>query len=214
MKTIVFGASGGIGGHLLRIAAARGHAVTAVSRRPIAVPSGVQLALADVLDARSFDLVAGHDLVLSALGLRRTRPANPWSALASPPDFCSRTAAALIAAMQRHRVARVVAVSAAGVAESHARMNRLMKFFVATSNVGVGYRDLAVMEDRFARSGLDWCCPRPTRLTDGAQREQVATVDAFPMRAAISRADVAWWMVTRAEDGALEPRTPQISAAR
>jgi putative NADH-flavin reductase len=213
MKTIVFGASGGVGTHLVRIAADRGHQVTAVSRREIAVPSGVRLAVADVLDARSFDLVAGHDLVLSSLGLRRTNPANPWSALASPPDFCSRTATALIAAMQRHRIGRVVAVSAAGVAESHARMNGLMKFFVATSNVGVGYRDLAAMEDLFARSELDWCCPRPTRLTDGRQNERIATVDAFPMRAAISRADVAWWMVTRAEAGALQPRTPQITAA-
>jgi hypothetical protein len=77
--------------------------------------------------------------MLSALGIKRRNPANPWSALASPPDFSSRTAAMLVSAMRLHWVPRIVAVSAAGVAESAARMNLLMKFFVASSKVGVGY---------------------------------------------------------------------------
>ena len=52
-------------------------------------------------------------------------------------------------------------MSAAGVADSAARMNLLMKFIVAKSNVGISYRDLAAMERLFAASGLDWCCPAP-----------------------------------------------------
>ena len=114
--------------------------------------------------------------------------------------------------MRRADVPRVIAVSAAGVAESASRMNLLMKFFVASSNVGVGYRDLALMERVYAGSGLDWCCPRPTRLTNGPLTRLVKVVNCFPMTAAISRADVAWWML----DCAAKPnqdRTPMISAA-
>jgi hypothetical protein len=135
---------------------------------------------------------------------------NPWSALASPPDFSSRTAGMLVNAMRRHGLARVIAVSAAGVADSAARMNLLMKFFVATSNVGVGYRDLGAMERVFADSGLDWCCPRPTRLTNGPLTRRVRTADSFPMTAGISRADVAWWMLEQAGQPIRE-RTPIIT---
>ena len=116
----------------------------------------------------------------------------------------------LVSAIRRHGVPRVVAVSAAGVAESAARMNLLMKFFVATSNVGAGYRDLAAMERVFADSGLDWCCPRPTRLTSGPLTRRVKLVESFSLTAAISRADVAWWMLEHAAQP-IRDRTPMIT---
>ena len=208
---LVVGASGGVGKHLVRLACDQGHSVTALVRRADGIDSRARILIDDVLRPGSFDEhVRGHELVLSALGIKRTNPANPWSALASPPDFSSRTAATLVSAMRRHGVPRVVAVSAAGVAESAARMNLLMKFFVAKSNVGIGYRDLAVMERVFADSGLDWCCLRPTRLTSSPLTRRVKIVESFPMTAAISRADVAWWMLKQAAQPTRE-RTPMIT---
>ena len=211
MKILVLGASGGVGKHIVRLACERGHAITAIARRADSIDSRARVVIDDVLRPGCFNEHSrGCDLVLSALGIKRTNPANPWSALASPPDFSSRTAVMLIDAMRHHRVSRVVAVSAAGVAESSSRMNLLMKFFVKRSNVGVGYRDLAAMERLYAQSGLDWCCPRPTRLTNGPLTRRVKIVDAFPITASISRADVAWWMVAHAQDPAHE-RTPMIT---
>src|SRR5688572_6220491 len=211
MKILVLGASGGVGKQLVRLACDEGHAVTAIARRTDGIDGRARVVVDDVLRPGCFEEHSrGHDLVLSALGIKRTNPANPWSALASPPDFSSRTAAMLVNALRQHRVPRVIAVSAAGVAESAPRMNLLMKLFIARSNVGVGYRDLAVMERVYAESGLDWCCPRPTRLTNGPLTRRVKIVDAFPMTAAISRADVAWWMLAHAAQPAPE-RTPMIS---
>ena len=66
------------------------------------------------------------------------------------------------------------------------------------ANVGIAYRDLTAMERVFADSGLDWCCPRPTRLTRGPRTRRVKIVESFPMTAAISRADVAWWILEHA----------------
>jgi len=143
---LVLGASGGVGKHLARLACDRGHIVTALVRRADGIDSRARILIDDVMRPGCFDEhVRGHELVLSALGIKRTNPANPWSALASPPDFSSCTAAMLVNAMRQHGPARVIAVSAAGVADSAARMNLLMKFFVAKSNVGIGYRDLAAM---------------------------------------------------------------------
>jgi putative NADH-flavin reductase len=214
MKVLVLGASGGVGKHLVRFACDQGHAVTALARHTGGVDSRANIVGDDVLRPDCFgDHVRGHEVVLSALGIKRRNPANPWSELASPPDFSSRTATLLVHAMRSQGVPRVVAVSAAGVAESAARMNLLMKFFVATSRVGDGYRDLEVMEQVYADSALDWCCPRPTRLTNGPLTRRVASVESFPMTAAISRADVAWWMLEQAEKPIRE-RTPMISGAK
>jgi putative NADH-flavin reductase len=211
MKVIVLGASGGVGKHLVRLACDQGHIVMAVARRADGIDSRARILIDDVLRPSCFDEhVPGYEVVLSALGIKRSNPANPWSTLASPPDFSSRTAAMLVNAMRHHGLARVIAVSAAGVADSAARMNLLMKFFVAKSNVGVGYRDLAAMERVFADSGLDWCCPRPTRLSSGRLARRVKIVESFSMTAAISRADVAWWMLDQAAQPIRE-RTPMIS---
>src|SRR5438876_7176028 len=199
MKLLVLGASGGVGKHLVRLACDQGHIVTALGRRADGMDSRARILIDDVLRPGCFDeQVCGHEVVLSALGIKRTNPANPWSALASPPDFSSRTAAMLVNAMRQHGLARVIAVSAAGVADSAARMNLLMKFFVAKSNVGIGYRDLAAMERVFADSGLDWCCSRTTRLTCGPLPRRVMVMESFPMTAAISRANVASWMLEHA----------------
>jgi putative NADH-flavin reductase len=211
IKLLVLGASGGVGRHLVRLACDQGHVVTALVRRADGIDARAHIVIDDVLRPGCFDEhVRGHEAVLSALGIKRTNPVNPWSALASPPDFSSRTAGMLVNAMRRHGLVRVIAVSAAGVADSAARMNLLMKFFVATSNVGVGYRDLGAMERVFADSGLDWCCPRPTRLTNGPLTRRVRIADSFPMTAGISRADVAWWMLEQAGQPIRE-RTPIIT---
>lgn len=213
MKILVLGASGGVGKWLVRLACEDGHAVTALTRRADGIDPRAKIAVEDVLRPGVLDeLVQGQDAVVSALGLKRVSPANPWSRLISPPDFASRTATLLVRAMQQHGVKRVVAVSAAGVGESAPTMNFLMKFMVATSKVGVAYRDLAVMERIYAASGLDWCCPRPTRLTKGPVTQKVRQTDRFTMTGAISRGDVAWWMLQQAGRPIAE-RAPMITAA-
>lgn len=214
MNVVIFGASGGVGTHLVRQAVAAGHRVTAVVREgtPFSPPPGVNTRVGNVLDPAFVSLaVEGASVVLSALGIRRVNARNPWSPLASPPDFCSVTARHVVSAMVRHGVSRVVAISAAGVADSAVHMNALMRFMVARSNVGVAYRDLAVMEGVYAAAGREhgiaWQCVRPTRLTDGAHTQRVVTTDAFPSWAAISRADVAGYVL---RSGTTEPPGPPL----
>jgi putative NADH-flavin reductase len=211
MRILIAGASGGVGRQLVRLACDYGHPVTALVRRADGVDRRAHVVIDDVLRPGCFDdHVPRHDVVVSALGIKRVSPANPWSALASPPDFAERTAGRLVTAMREHGVPRVIAVSAAGVAESAPRMNALMRVLVARSNVGVAYRDLAAMERTLAASGLDWCCPRPTRLTTGPLTRRVSVVETFPMRASISRDDVAWWMLDQA-GRTIRWRVPMIS---
>ncbi|MCA9491465.1 MAG: NAD(P)H-binding protein [Myxococcales bacterium] len=90
----------------------------------------------------------------------------------------------------------------------------MMRLLVATSNVGTGYRDLAVMERVLLDADeLDVTCVRPVTLTSGARTGRVREVDGFGLTNTISRADVAAWMLDEVARPGSEPRTPQIATA-
>jgi putative NADH-flavin reductase len=69
MKIVIFGAGGTIGSRIAAEALRRGHAVTAVQRRPAAAPPGTTAVQGDALDAASVArAVAGQDAVVNAIG--------------------------------------------------------------------------------------------------------------------------------------------------
>jgi uncharacterized protein YbjT (DUF2867 family) len=213
MRLIVFGASGGCGSHLVRLAAAHGHQVTAVVRPSTKYepPAGVTVVRGDVLDARFVATVMpGHDAAASCVGIKY---AHPWSQRESPDDFISRATTNIVAAMKGAGVQRITAISAAGVAESQPARNLVIRFLIATSNVGVGYADLDRMEQVLRASGLDWQAVRPVRLSGGAGTGRAAITDSFPASATIPRADVAAFMLAELERPHFTARTPMIAAA-
>lgn len=70
MKVAVLGASGRAGSEITKELAARGHTVTAIARKPEAIPSatGVTPVAGDASDAAALaDLIEGSDAVISAL---------------------------------------------------------------------------------------------------------------------------------------------------
>ncbi len=221
MKVVVLGASGGVGRHVVTEAGAAGHEVTVVVRSPsYAPPPGVRVVVGDVLTGVGLeDAFAGQEAVLCSIGQQRRHPANPWSSSISPPDLAERAMTAIVAAMRQAGVSRIVAVSAGGVGDSAARLNLAMRFFLATTMIGTAYRDLARMEEVLAASGLEWVCPRPTRLTNGAQTGKLRVTSTFGAMDDIARADVAAWMVKALQSPHWpDPawggtRTPQITRA-
>jgi putative NADH-flavin reductase len=212
MQLVVLGASGGCGRHVVAHALARGHAVTAVVRPEAAytAPTGATVARANVLDNGELArVVAGHDAIVSCLGIRRRFPRNPWSRMLSPSDLTSRAAAAIVAAMRAARLERVISISAAGVADSAPRMNRWLRWLFEHSRIGDAYRDLAVAESIFAASHLDWTCVRPVTLSPSRARP-AREVDFYGLTAMIPRESVAIWMLDHLA-GAVS-RTPMIAA--
>lgn len=213
-RLLVLGASGGVGRHLVRLAVREGHEVTALVREgtPYEPPEGVRVVRDDVLREGAIAAVMpGHDAVLSCLGPKRRHGWNPYSAPTSPPDLNSRTARLIVAAMQASGVRRVVAVSAAGVGDSAPAMNWIMRWLVATSTIGIAYRDLAVMEEVFLEAAdIDATCVRPVTLTSSPGTGRVREVSHFGMTLTIPREDVARYMLDHLAGG---PVLPQIAAA-
>ncbi|HKG94009.1 MAG TPA: NAD(P)H-binding protein [Gemmatimonadaceae bacterium] len=216
MRFLVLGASGGVGRWVVRLAAERGHEVTAVVRASSGYappPPGVVVRVGDVTDpALLDDAVAGRDGVLSCLGLRRAGR-SPWAPLRSPPDLTARVARLLVPAMRRRGVRRLIAISAGGVGDSLARLGWPVRKLVAAGNVGVAYRDLAAMEAELEASGLDWLAVRPVTLVDGAPLGRARPAGRYGLASTVRRGDVAAWMLDAAErPGAFAERRVLLGA--
>src|SRR5215467_13492191 len=224
MKITVFGASGGIGTHVVDLATQRGHQVRAVYRAAPHVPPAGQaeiLVSPDIFDPGfAAQAIRGADVVVTALGPDFATRHNPRTTMISPPDLHQRLARALIAAMKDPgATARLISVSTGSMGPGDAAMSAgprlLFRFFrtVVTPNLGRVGRDLQAMEDEFAATGLDWYALRPVKLTDGPLTGHVQASDRFAMKT-ISRADVAWYILSLAEDPhPRQQRTPIITTA-
>jgi uncharacterized protein YbjT (DUF2867 family) len=225
MNITVFGASGAIGNQFIEFATERGHTIRAVYRTmpPISSRSQVET----LVNPNIFDLsfvtraIRGADVVVTALGPNFAQHHNALTKMISPPDLHQRLARTLVKAM---RVAgaptKVIAVSTGSMGPADATMGLgprlafgLFRTFIARNLRLVG-KDLSAMEQELAGSGLDWYAVRPIKLTDGPLTQQVQASDRFIMKP-ISRADVAWYLLTLAEDPTpRQQRTPILVPAQ
>jgi putative NADH-flavin reductase len=222
MHLTVFGASGGIGTHVVALAAQRGHQVRAIYRttpQP-SPPQRTEVIVApDIFDpAVAAGAIRGADVVVAAVGPKFATRHNPRTPMTSPPDLHQRMARTLIAAMKQSAVpARLITVSTASMGPADNATGtgpRLLFRFLRTvlvPNLGRVGQDLRAMEEELTASGLDWYALRPVKLTDGPLTGHVQASDRVTIKS-ISRADVAWHILTLAEDPAASlQRTPVVT---
>lgn len=191
MKITVFGATGGIGGHLVRQALNDGHEVTAVvrdrTRFELTHPT-LQVAkvsgLTDV--ALLLPVLNGSDAAISSVG-PRGRKDGPVASTAT---------LGILRAMEATGVRRFVAVSAVPVGpvpEGESFVNRRILLPLISAILRDVYADLAKMEEDIRRSGVDWTIVRPPRLVNepltGTYRTRIGS--NVPRGYSISRANVA-----------------------
>ena len=202
MKLTVFGATGGIGGHVVRQALDAGHKVTAVVRDPTGF--GVSHPALEVVTVPGLTdpgvlraVVDGSDAAISGVG-PRGRKDGP---------VASTTTRAMLSALEASGVRRFVAVSAVPVGPVPAGESflnrRLLLPFIGRLLRDV-YADLAAMEDEIRRSDTDWTVVRPPKLTDKALtgKYRIVVGGNVPRGYAISRADVAHAMLSLLDDPA------------
>ena len=201
MRLLILGASGGCGRWLTTLAAERRHEITALVRAEarLDAPAAVRVYRGDVLDRALLDeCLGGQDAVASCIGIRRAGK-WPWAALRSPPDLTERVTAALVPAMERARVHRLVVISAGGVGDSVRQLTPMVRWTLAQGTIAVSYADLARMESLLAASTFDWLAVRPVTLVNGAPTGRAAPLSRFGLASTIRRADVAAWMLSALE---------------
>ena len=195
MKITVFGATGGIGGHVVRQALEAGHKVSAVVRASSAYdlvdPSLEVVRVAGLTDAGPlFDAVDGSDAVISGVG-PRGRKDGP---------VASGSTRSILAAMSQAGVRRFVAVSAAPlgpVPPDESFLNRRVILPMINAFAADVYADLRVMEADILNSATDWTIVRPPKLTSKNLTGTYRTVIGGTVSRgySVSRADVAHLML-------------------
>jgi len=194
MRLFVLGATGHTGSQVIDIALTRPHDVTAFVRSPQKIRRHDPRLRVVEGDPRNIEqlsqALAGHDAVLSALGVR------------PPQAFCAHTlveacAASTVEAMARSGVNRLVLVSAAVL---FPQKGMLFAFFrTLLKHIA---RDLTAAEDIVRSTSLDWTIARPPRLTNGSDAAYRAVRDALPAKGfSMTFRAVAAFMIDAVEQG-------------
>lgn len=197
-QILILGASGATGDWLVQMATERGYQVTALvrSKHGIKQRSGLEIVEGDVLDAADLGpVVQGKSAVLSCLGIRRKSASSPFSPLLSPHEFTEKSGQCIVAAMKKHKVGRLIAISAAGAGDSKNKVDALTRFLFRISNLNITLRDSSAMEQVFESSGLDSLVVQPVRLIDSPASDRAAVLTRCNLMSKISRSDVAGWML-------------------
>ena len=194
MRLLVLGSTGKTGRALVAQGLARGHAITGVGRSAARDDTTETFHAVVGNPMRADDLaiaLPGHDAVLSALG---TRGLGVTSVLVD-------SARAIIDAMQRARIRRLIVISSSLVDPQGGWFSRLL----ARTLLRHTANDQRAMETLVTQSELDWTVLRPARLGDGVLTSRytaspvLAGVAASP--AGMSRADLAHMMLDTVERG-------------
>ncbi|HEY4090508.1 MAG TPA: NAD(P)H-binding protein, partial [Luteibacter sp.] len=169
MKVLVLGATGGTGRLIVRDSLEKGHYVVALVRSAVGADlPGAELIEGDARDEiileRALD---GCDVVVSALGtgmgLRKV-------------SLLTEATRALILAMTRSGVPRLVCISALGVGDSRGHggfvFDRIFQPLLLTH----AYKDKDRQEAAIRASSLDWVIVRPGMLTNDPARGRIRAI--------------------------------------
>jgi putative NADH-flavin reductase len=197
-KLLLLGATGLTGQQLLAQAIEQGHDVTALVRSPskLSVNHGpMRIVTGDATDAAAVDAALdGRDAVLCALGTR-----SPKAVIGT--DLMTASMHALVPAMKRRGVNRVIVESALGVGQSADSAPPAVRLAFATLLRQTG-KDKAAAEEYLRASDLDWTVVHPPSLTNGPATGVYRSGEALKLKGVpkISRADVAHFMLSQLDD--------------
>jgi putative NADH-flavin reductase len=150
--------------------------------------------------------VAGQDAVIDTIGGKTPYRSNV--------TLEGDTAKAVIAAMRRHAVRRLLVTSSVGAGESVANATAVLRILLRTFLRG-STKDKAAMERDVQASGLDWTIARPPVLNDDPATGAVRVFDPATGEKAhkIARADLAAWLVAQLDDSAYVHRAVTVATS-
>ena len=212
MNVTVFGATGGVGTHVVDALRARGHHVTAYVRNrgkaPAAWDDDVTVVVGELSDAPSVDqAVHGADAVISALG-----PSMDRKATGLPLVDGTRN---IVTAMHKHGVRRYVGNGTPSVLDpqEHGTWQTRLSTLMARTFLRRAYDELTGMSRLVTTSGLDWTIVRFLAPKDGPAkgtlRQGFYGTDKLGFN--VTRADIGAFTAAQVDDPRYIGRAPAIS---
>jgi putative NADH-flavin reductase len=210
-KVLIIGASHGIGLETVRAALRAGHSVRALARSAAIIP--IENASLDKVSGNALDpdtirnVLRDIDVVIQTLGV----DFSPRLIVEGTRLFSDSTRI-LVEAMKAAGVTRLITVTGLGAGDSRGHGGLLYDAIVFPLLLKRVYNDKDVQEWIIRYSGLDWTIVRPGLLKDGPAtgRYRVLTAPRDWRFGAISRADVADFLVRQVDDRALIGTTPLL----
>lgn len=207
MRVALFGATGGLGRHVLRLALDRGHEVSAHVRSPeaLGVREGLTTVRGDLTDAASIrEAIAGCDAVLSCVG----------HAKGQDPAVYGEGMRHIVDAMGASGIRRLVSISGAGL-ELDGDASGLGRRIVILLLRVVAGRVLAGKQrewDVISGADLDWTLVRVARMVERPGAGSVSVdLRRVSGSAIVPYPDVAAWMLDRAADASFLRQAPFVS---
>jgi uncharacterized protein YbjT (DUF2867 family) len=205
MKILILGATGGTGRLIVNNALTKGHSVVALVRSAARTDlPGAELiegdATSEITLGRALD---GCDAVVSALGtgmgFRKV-------------SLLTEATRALLPAMTRIGVRRLVCVSALGVGDSRGHGGFVFDRIFQPLLLSQAYKDKNRQEAAIRTSSLDWVIVRPGMLTDDpAQGSVRAVINLAGINGGkVARADVARFVLDQLTTDTWLRRTPVL----
>lgn len=195
MKITIIGASAGIGLQCTRLALAKGHEITTLSRRIVPLPDRQKLKMVQGSATKLNDVrtaVQGAEAVLVTLGVK-----SPFAT-----TLFSDSARLLLQVLQETNASPTLLVLTgfgAGDSSGYNSLPMRLLFTLLLKNV---YADKSEQERLIAGGYSRWEIVRPGRLTNGAMTGHYRILDSLVdgMKVgAVSRSDVAHFMLAQAE---------------
>ncbi len=206
-RILVLGATGPTGRALVRLAASRGHTVSALVRRPDSAgfPPDVKVSRGDLLDPPTLtSALRDQDAVLSAVGTKLSR---------KPTTQLSDGTRNLVSAMEREGPRRLICITGIGAGDSRGHGSLLYDWVVLPLLLNEIYKDKTRQEEIIRASSLLWTIVRPAELSNAPPGKpiRVATnLEGF-RGSKISREDVAAFMLDQLFETKYLRQLPSIS---
>jgi len=206
MKIAVFGSTGGTGLEIVEQALKAGHYVTAVARKPSAIPfqhQHLKLLRADVLVPETLPrAITGQEVVVSAIG----------AADRAPTKIYSIGLMNILLAMNSAGVRRLICISASGL-DPGPLIQKIIARPLLWWLFKDGYTDMSHMEIIVKASNVDWTILRPPRLTNEVHtgKYHVAVNKQLSHGWKISRADLADYIVKHLHDPAIHRKVVELA---
>lgn len=207
MKITIIGASAGIGLETTRLALERGHEVTTLSRQVVPLPDHTKLKRVQGSATNSSDVqvaVERADAILVTLGVK-----SPFAT-----TLFSDSARLLLQVLREKGVTPTLIVLTGFGAGDSWGYNSLPMKLMFTLLLKKVYADKNEQERIIAGAYSRWEIVRPGRLTNGAMTGRYRVLDELMegMKVgAISRADVAHFMVAQAEHPTYVGKYPALT---
>ncbi|HSI67392.1 MAG TPA: SDR family oxidoreductase [Planococcus sp. (in: firmicutes)] len=157
MKIAIFGATGRVGGEILKRALEDGHQVKALVRSPkLEEHLDLEMIVGDIRKAEDVErTISGTELVFSAIGTDKT------TTLSESMPF-------IINSMKAHGIRRIITIGTAGILNSRLSAGEL-RYQGGDSNRKMTFaaEEHEAVYRMLEKSGLDWTIVCPTYLPDG-----------------------------------------------